>query len=262
MTSSLHDWPRPHFKHPGGKPFLYFVVYGKFGKMPGLSASHYRSTGIPTGMDLSHYQADQHPDVLAGFREGYLWTSLCSRNPELAKQVADSKECMILRGEIDDDDSLNYLRDSVGLLTCLLDHGGVTIYDPSMFHWWEPETWRQRIFDPAGPVPRHHVVILTSQESDSDLTWFHTRGMRKFGRPDLSIHNVPPPYNAAVIELCERFIELQAFGGIIEEEQEIKMKSLPHVMTCHHNGNLDDPDFNNVHVEIVWRKSERQRVQP
>lgn len=139
----------------------------------------------------------------------------------------------------------------MGLLTFLLDHGGITVYDPCMFHWWEPEEWRHRIFDPAGPVPRHHVVILTSEELNPALTWFHTRGMRKFGRPDLSIHNVPARRNDAIIDLIERFIELQAFGGIIEEGQAIRMKSLPAGMTCHHEGDLDDPDFNNVHVEII-----------
>ena len=88
-------------------------------------------------------------------------------------------------------------------------------------------------------------------KSDSKLTWFHTRGVRKFGRPDLSIHNVPLPYHGAVIDLCERFIELQAFGAVIEDGQEIRVKSLPEGMTCHHAGDLDDPDFHNVHVEIV-----------
>jgi hypothetical protein len=75
--------------------------------------------------------------------------------------------------------------------------------------------------------------------------------MRKFGRPDLSIHAVPPSHRDAVIDLCNRFIELQALGGLIPEGQVIKMDSLPG-MTCHHGGDLDDPDFNNVHVEVRW----------
>jgi hypothetical protein len=171
----------------------------------------------------------------------------------LAARIAKSTECLILRGEIDDSDKLNYLRDGVGLLTFLLDYGGIVVFDPFMFQWWEPRDWRSRIFDPAGPVPRHHVVILTSEEAESDLTWFHTRGMRKFGRPDLSLHNVPSVHNDAIIDLCERFIEFQAFGGNIEEGREIRMKSLPDGMTCRHGGDLDDPDFNNVHVEIRYR---------
>jgi hypothetical protein len=252
MSASPPDWPRPYFKQLGGKPFLFFVIYGKFGNLPSLSASEYRSAGLPSALDLSHYDAEQHSHVLARFQEGYLWNKLQAGNPVLAGRIVESTECLILRGEIEDGDNLNYLRDSVGLLTFLLDQGGIAVYDPFMFQWWEPEVWRERIFAPAGPVPRHHVVLLTSEETPAPLNWFHSRGMRKFGRPDLSIHNVPAKRQEAVIDLCNRFIEWQAFGGVIEEGQEIRMRSLPEGMTCHHAGYLDDPDFNNVHVEISW----------
>lgn len=116
----------------------------------------------------------------------------------------------------------------------------------------KPEAWHERIFAPDAPVPRHHVVILTSSQEDANLTWFHTRGLRKFGRPDLSIRDVPKSSHLAVTDLCNRLIEQQAFGGIIPEGQRIQTSSLPEGMTCHHAGGLDDPDFNNVHVEIRW----------
>jgi hypothetical protein len=76
--------------------------------------------------------------------------------------------------------------------------------------------------------------------------------MRKFGRPELSIHDVPDELYDPIIDLFERFIELQAFGGVIAEGQDIRMKTLPAGMTCHHQGDLEDPDFNNTHVEIKW----------
>jgi hypothetical protein len=253
MTEALANWHRPHYRQRGGKPFLFFAVYGKFGNLPELSASKYRCAGIPSDFALSRYDAEQHPDVLARFQDGYAWNELQARNPVLAGNIAKCTECLILRGEIEDADSLNYLRDCVGLLTFLLDYGGITVYDPFMFTWWEPEVWRERIFIPAGAVPRHHVVILTSEEPEPSLTWFHTRGMRKFGRPDLSVHRVPAQHQEGVIDLCERFIEFQGFGGTIEEGQEIRMRSLPEGMVCHHAGDLDDPDFNNVHVEITWQ---------
>jgi hypothetical protein len=190
--------------------------------------------------------------VLDEFREGYLWDEFKQDQTELAEAVQASRECLILRGELDDQSDLNYLRDTVGLLTFLLDNGGIVVYDPWMFHWWEPGEWKDRIFVPAAAVPRHHVVILTSDEPDNaSLTWFHSRGMRKFGRPDLSVPRVPPQHREAVIDLFERFIELQAFGGIIKDGQEIRMKTLPRGMICHHAGHLDDPDFNNVHIEIT-----------
>jgi hypothetical protein len=76
--------------------------------------------------------------------------------------------------------------------------------------------------------------------------------MRKFGRPDVSIRGVPSDRREAAIDLCNRMIELQALGGSIEEGEAIRMASLPDGMTCHHQGTLDDPDFNNVHVAVRW----------
>jgi hypothetical protein len=248
VSEQLADWPRRFHQGQGGKPFLFYAVFGGFPEMPALSREEYRSNGVFPGLQLSHYDRGKHPEVLGGFRQGYPWDDLKRHRAALADAVQEASECLILRGELEDQNDLNYLRDAVGLVTFLLDHGGVVVYDPQMFHWWERGEWRDRIFRPAGTVPRHHAVILTSEEpDDASLTWFHTRGLRKFGRPDLSVHRVPPQYRDAVIDLFEWFIEFQAFGGVIEEGQEVRVKMLPRGMTCHHAGDLDDPDFNNVH---------------
>jgi hypothetical protein len=252
MSDDLPDWPRRFYQRPGGKPFLFYVVFGACSEMPTLCRQDYRSNGVFPDLELTHYDRGKHAGVLEGFCEGYLWEELNRHKPALAHAVREADECLVLRGELEDQSDLNYLRDTVGLLTFLLDHGGIVVYDPWMFHWWEPREWKNRIFQPGGAVPRQHVIILTSDKPEAaSLTWFHTRGMRKFGRPDLSVRRVPPRYRDAVIDLFERFIEFQAFGGIIEEGQEIRMKTLPRGMTCHHAGDLDDPDFNNVHVEIT-----------
>jgi hypothetical protein len=39
----------------------------------------------------------------------------------------------------------------------------------------------------------------------------NTRGTRKFGRPDISVHKLGP------CDLCNRFIELLAFAGLVED---------------------------------------------
>src|ERR1051325_9305788 len=129
MADDLPDWPRPYYQGPGGRPFLFYAVYGAFGELPALSRKEYRSAGMPRGLDLSHYDAAEHPGVLDGFREGYLWDHLKEQDPDLARRVLDAKECLILRGELDDQADLNYFRDAVGLLTFLVDQGGLTVYD-------------------------------------------------------------------------------------------------------------------------------------
>lgn len=248
----VNNWLRPHFRPDGGAPFLFYVVFGAVQLDAPLDATKYRSAGVSPGLQLSQYTVAKHPETLAGFRDGYLWEQLGRRDPELAAKVGDATACVVLRGTPADSTSLSYLRDTVGLLMHFLDHGGVGIYDPQMFHWWSPDQWRDRLFHPASPVPTHHVYILTSPEPSGNETWFHTRGMRKFGRPDLSMRQVPPTQHAAVIDLFNRLIAQQALGDVVPEGQPIRMATLPAGLTCHHGGDVDDPDFNNVHLEIVW----------
>ena len=247
----LEEWKRPHYQEKGGDPFLFYVVYGPVQRDVSLSPS-YRSRGLPKGVNVAHYGNDRHASVISGFREGFIWNQLVHDAPELAAQIASATECILLRGNLPDSPDLNYLRDVIGVLTHFLDHGGICVFDPQMYHWWKPGDWRERIFAPAGSVPRHHVKILFSEEPDNASTWFRTTGMRKFGRPDLSLHGVTPALKIAVTDLFHRFIELMAFGAVIPEGQSLRVAALPTGMTCHHEGTVDDPLFNNTHLEIRW----------
>jgi hypothetical protein len=252
VTAELDTWERKHFVAGGGDPFLFYVVYGEIDSSAPLSRSTYRSNGIPDGVDVMSYGPSKHPEVPGSFRDGYLWGEFVAAAPELSATVAQCEHCVILRGTPNDATTLNYLRDTVGLIAYLLDHGGCALYDPLMFRWWQPSDWRQQIFSPAAAVPRRHTVILVSEEADPSLKWFHTRGMRKFGRPDISVHNVTADLEDGVIDLCNRLIEHQAFGHVITDGQEVRMASLPAGGVIRHRGDLDDPDFNNVHVDVSW----------
>jgi hypothetical protein len=244
----LESWPRPHYEPGGGDAFLFYVVYGAFADpLPPLSR-RYRSAGLPEGATLAKYGDAVHPEVRDQFRGGYAWERFVERDPGATERVLEAPECLVVRAEVPDPSSLDYLRDVCGLVTFLLDHGAVAVFDPQMFEWWAPDAWRERIFEPAGAVPRHHVVILSS--ADEGGTWLHTRGMRKFGRPDLSMHHVQLEQREAVIDLFNRFIEHQAFGMIVPDGQAIRVAGLADGLTCRHGGHLDDPEFNNVHLEI------------
>ncbi len=147
--------------------------------------------------------------------------------------------------------TLDYLRDVVGFLTYLADNGAVAVLDPQTFTLWSPERWRSELFAPDGPVPHRHVVILTSEDQRPDRLWFHTRGMRKFGRPDLSLRGVAESQKAPPSSTCSTDSSgSRPLDGMVPEGEKIRMAGLPPGLTCHHRGDLDDPDFNNVHLEI------------
>ena len=251
MMPLLAEWPRTHYVAGGNNPFLIYVVYGWVDLDRPLSRSAYRSSGVPDGIDLLSYGPTEHPDVVRRFRTGHPWTRLIAEDPDLAAIVAAQDCCLVVKGDIADPPTLSYFRDVIGLLAFCLDVGGVAIYDPQMLKWWSPTEWRTRAFNVGHCAPRHHVVTLISPDGDG-TEWVHTRGMRKFGRPDLSIHRVRTEHREAILDLVNRFIDLLAFGARVPDGQPIRLAGLPAGMTCWRRGDENDPDFNNEHIEIVW----------
>jgi hypothetical protein len=246
MSNDLPIWERSHFQPADGRAFLFYVVYGRFPEELAISGSKYRCAGLPPGFDLRKLEQSKHGTL--PFTEAEYGVIL--PNAALFARLGEATECGVLQGEIPNPPDLNYLRDAVGLTTYLLDNGGFAVADPQQFELYDAERWHREIFDSGTPNVCKHVKILFSD--DENGRWYHTRGLRKFGRPDLSVRGVPKEYCDGTIEMCNRFIELQAMGGVIQEGQEVRMKSLPPGLRCRHAGRLDDPEFNNVHVEIVW----------
>jgi hypothetical protein len=251
MTSPepLPSWLRRHFQPGGGDAHLFYKIHGRFSEPPAVSRSRYRTDGVPAGCDLQSFSREHHADVLGIGLDGYIGRTFREEAPALFDAVSSTDQCLVLQGVVQDPPTLDYFRDAVGMITALLDSGGVAVFDPHMFKWWSAQEWRELAFEPAGAVPRHHAVILVSEEEDGGH-WYHTRGMLKFGRPDISVHNVTAELEPAVQDLCDRFIEMQAFGAVIPEGQPIKMAGLPAGWRCSHGGDLDDPEFNNRHIEV------------
>jgi len=246
-------WERGQYQAGGGDAVILFVVFGNFEGGLQLSRSRHRSAGPPDGVKVSQYSRAKDPKVFLEF-EGGTFGTLLGEQAALEGAVKSAPQCMLVRGTVRDPKDLKYLRDTIGVVTAALDLGGVAVLDSQKLTWWTPGDWREKIFDPDKPSPRQHVLILVSDEKDGPKgsQWIHTRGLRKFGRPDLSIHRVMSDHKEAIIDLCNRFIEMQAFGALIPEGQPIKMSPLPQGMSCHHAGSLEDIDFNNVHLEIRW----------
>jgi len=245
--TQLPSWPRPHLQ-PGGAPAqLFYKVHGTFEGLQ-ISRSRHRSNGIPAGLSLQSYRADAAPEVMAFGTDVLFRDALYAMGEQTVAAALNAPGCMVLRGEVEPSDSLDYFRDAVGVIQALLDAGGVAVFDPYQLTWWSAQEWRARAFEPAGPVPLRHVVTLVSDEGDG-TRWVHTRGLLKFGRPDISVRSVDADRFEAVLDLCSRLIDMQASGAVVPDGQVIRMEGLPD-WTCRTLGSLDDPDFNNRHIEI------------
>lgn len=252
MTPAPNDaWTRPHFMPGGGNPLLFYAVFGSFDLGRPLSRSRYRTSGLPDWLEMAHYDRARQPAVIAGYQSGGVWDLIRRESPVTVAEAEQAPECVAVRAEVPDPPDLTYFRDVIGVLTWLLDAGGRSVYDPQMLWLWSADEWRDEVFAPDAPQPEQHTTILISPEPGG-TNWYHTRGLRKYGRPDLSVRGVGVGCADAVTELIERFVAFQAGGGVIAEGQEVRQAGLPPGGVCRHGGSFDDPEFNNVHVEIVW----------
>ncbi len=251
MANDSAPWARPHFTPGGGDPLVFYAVFGQFDLKKPLSRSKYRTSGLPDWLDLVNCDRAKEPEVFEEFLTGKVWEILSRDTPLTANEAAQAAQCVVLRGEPTDPPTLEYFRDAVGIVTWLLDAGGLAVYDPQMLWLWSADEWREDAFAPNAPNPERHTSILMSEEPDG-TSWYHTVGMRKFGRPDVSIHGVSTRYADAVSELIEQFVELQSLGAVIPEGETVQMEDLPEGGVCYHRGDPDDPDFNNDHIEIEW----------
>lgn len=250
---SAPAWPRPHWRDSGDEAFLLWFVFGDFDADLVVDADRYRTRGTPDGITVVRYvnrelaRWDGYP--LAGTLGRLLWEE-DARLFELARRARD---CTMLRGSIRDPADLDALRDLVGTITALMDGGGVAVVDPQILSMFDPAEWHRRHFGSDTFDLRDHVLVLCSDdERNAGRSWVHTRGLRKFARPDVGIRNVPPAAVAAAGALAERFAEFQAMGGIVDEGHGVEVSDLPHGMHVRICGAPDDPEFNNRHIALEW----------
>lgn len=248
---TLKNWERPYFTQAGHDNLLYFIVYGEIQGDFNISGEKYRVLYMPQELQLQSFRIPEGIETVNQFRSGLFAKMLEDQHPELVQTVNQQEHCYIVQAIIPDKALLNDFRVIIGIVAYLLDSGCVAAFDPLAHKWWTPQEWHNKAFAPEEIDPYSHVNIHVSSEQN-DTQWVHSHGMRKFGRPDLSIHHVTDEEIEPVLDMVNRFIGFMAAGGTIKEGQEIRMASLPEGMTCSHKGSFDNPDFNNVHVEISW----------
>src|SRR5574337_593821 len=202
------EWSRPHWTRDDAKAMLVYFVFGEFAAELRLDLSTHGSAGLPAAVQIGRI-----PKAMLAHWEGHplrgaLGEILREGNPDAFEAARKAPECLMLRGELPDSDSLDYLRDTLGVVAALLDVGGG-----------------------AG---------------------VKTRGMRKFARPDVSIRRVPQAEVQRAGAVAARLVELQAHGMRFGDGSTLDVEGLPGGLKMTRGGSLEDPEFNNTHLELIW----------
>jgi hypothetical protein len=245
-------WERIYFEKPYNKPFLFYVIFGtdNIGDLA-VSKSKHNIDGMPDELEIINYcksKNDEHKKYIEGFFDGDLGNLLEKKDKKLYEKAKACNNITVVKGEFNDTNSLNYLKNAIGIIQAIIETNVVAILDLQIMEWFKPEEWSKKFFEPQAPISFSHVVILWSEENNN--VWLHTRGMRKFGRPDLSIRNVTSDKKEIGIELINRYIQAFAYGLIPDETKEIRIKGMENGVFGKVLGNYENPDFNNYYFEI------------
>ena len=247
------NWPRPQWQDSGEPAFLLWFVFGDFDADFQIDAARYRTRGTPTGVEVVRYVNRELAKWDGYPLAGTLGAMLYEEDSRLFERAKKAGECVMLRGSVPDPADLDTLRDLIGTVTALTDLGGVAVIDPQMLSMFDAAEWRRRYFAADAFSAREHVLILCNEDDHHDgRLHVHTRGLRKFARPDLSIRNVPAAAAAHAGELAERFVEFQCAGGVVEDGHAVEIDGAPTGMQVRVAGAMDDPEFNNRHLALRW----------
>jgi hypothetical protein len=244
-------WARPSHSPGGGDALVFVVAFGADVDRLEVSTEDHRVDGVPEGVEIAVLGADG----VASFLEPPIGDVLREEDPALVDRAAGATSCIVLRGTIPDPADLHYLRSCIGIATAALDAGAVAIYNLQSFGLFSPARWRADIFEPDRPPAADLVVLLSSDTSDlapDGAVWLHTRGLRLFGRPDLSVRGVPADQVALAGRLVRALVAQLVAGLVVEDGATMAVGEPIGAIRFHRRGHLDDPEFNNVHLEIDW----------
>lgn len=241
----LFSWPRPRYERGGGDALVWVEIYGDWAETETqVSASKHNSAGLPAEL-----VAQVTPNNTNDW-EGAMADLARQSNPVAWQSALDAPQKLVIRGEISDPDSLDYLRDVTGVVAASLESGGRAVFLPQILTVFGADEWREQFFG-AGFEPTNHAIILVTPQEDG-ATWLHTRGMRLFGRPDLSCRDVKPDELEGLQAIFNGLMRMMAAGALIPDGQPVRAADSDEVLRCSNRGGLDDDEFNNRHLSLEW----------
>jgi hypothetical protein len=247
--TTMHDenettaaWDRTAYEPGGDAALVFYVIYATASVAPTLSIhERHRTNGLPDGVNLVVRGRTDPNFTVADYTVG--------SSPAARAAAASADLQFVLAGLVADPPDLMYLRDVLGVAAALLDAGATAVFDLQTMRLWTADEFMRDVFERDAPTREMHVAFLESDDTREGHAWIHTRGLRKFGRPDISVR-VPHALAAEAALLAHSFAEIGIRGAIVPEGMPIAKAGWPDGWTCHHGGTPDDPEFNNRHIEL------------
>ena len=240
---------REHFTDIGYKPFLFYVVFGVTGDDIHPSGSRHHVDELPESLEIHALSRPDHADYMDGFFSGDLGKVLKASYPDLYEKCLAAENCVIIKGQIKEDSSLDYMRNVIGIIQALFEEGAAGVLDCLTFTLYSDQDWEERFFEKEINA-QNHVKILYSEESGG--WWLHTRGMAEFGRPDCSLRGADSEQFDEYRKVIDQMIFYSGEDVFFDGEFRLHTASgNAYVVDSSFVDDFDNDDFNNAYCEIT-----------
>ena len=240
---------REYYKDLNYKPFLFYVIFGVSCDKLQVSASRHHVDGIPDALEIADLNRDEHNDYIEGFFTGTLGKVLRNNNAELFDKCRSERNCVVIRGDVMNDESLDYLRNIIGIGKAFFEQGASGILDMLTFTIFSEEEWTEKFFEKEINA-QDHVLIMMSEEDGR--YWLHTRGLAEFGRPDLSIYADNKEDCGVCMQILNQMVFYSGQGVFFNGDATLHTHDgHSYKVRAEFVDDFDNDDFNNAYCKIM-----------
>ncbi len=254
----MMECERPYYRDLKCRPFLFYVMFGVKNEELRVSRKRHHVDGFPDGLELVFCDRKKNDAYMRSLMGDSLGRILDREKHDLYEIVKETDQWAVIRGEVCQDSDLKYMQNTIGFIQALIDNGAVGVLDLQTLSLYSSAEWSNRFFEREWN-PYDHVTILASEMEDG-LTWLHTRGMRKFGRPDIGVWKVAPDESEEAVQVINQMIYYGSLGAFFEREVRFHTQSgNTYLVNPHFVADYENPDFNNAYYRFEWRECKPQK---
>ena len=240
---------RQYYEDIGYKPFLFYVVFGVSGDELEVSRTKHNVDGLPEGLDIISLARPDHSDYIDGLIGGGIGEHLKKADSALYESCKACDKVVIMRGEIADDSTFDYMRNLIGICEAFIDKGAKGILDLQTFTLYSPKEWTDRFFG-KDVNAQNHVLIMFSKEDDG--YWIHTRGMAEFGRPDYGISKVPEDKLEDYKQVIDQMVFYGGQGLVFKGSAKLHtFNGKTFRVSTEFVNDFDNDDYNNAYYNVT-----------
>lgn len=249
------SYERPYYEDINYRPLLYYVIFGVSDEELNVSRERHKVDAFPDGLNFTMCKKAENSEYMSALLGGELGKILAERNHSLYETAYKANQWAVIQGEIEQDQDLNYMRNVIGFVQALVETGAVAVLDLLTFTLFTPEEWTENIFA-LDFDPYAHVVILESVMEDGSV-WLHTRGLGKFGRPDISLENVDNNEIEQAVRVVNQLLYYSVLGAFFSRPTKVHTHTgQAYIVNAKFHDDFDNPDFNNAFYQISWKECE------